>query len=135
MEKRWNINLEHDIFHAVHSQGVEMSSHYVLNKSAVSQFHFVLKAANNEIILTSQVYSSKAAAQVGIQSCRINSPIDARYDRLTSTASQPYFNLKAANYEIIGTSQMYSSIAARDIGIASVKTNGSTDRVVDNTGT
>lgn len=111
-----------------------MSGSYVLNKSASNQYHFVLKASNNEVILTSQVYGTKAAAQTGIQSCRVNSPIDARYEKLTSTANQPYFNLKAANYEIIGTSQMYSSTAARDNGIASVKTNGPTERVVDNTG-
>ncbi|MBL4635858.1 MAG: YegP family protein [Kofleriaceae bacterium] len=34
---------------------------------------------------------------------------DERYDRRTSNADQPYFVLKAANGEIIGKSQMYST--------------------------
>ncbi|HEY9178319.1 MAG TPA: YegP family protein, partial [Flavipsychrobacter sp.] len=34
-----------------------------------------------------------------------------------------YFNLKAANGQIIGTSQMYESAQGRDNGIASVKSN------------
>ena len=40
-----------------------------------------------------------------------------------SSASQPYFVLKAANGQVIGTSEMYSSEAARDSGIASVQSN------------
>jgi uncharacterized protein YegP (UPF0339 family) len=110
-----------------------MPAHYVLNKSAPNQYHFVLKAGNNEVILTSQVYGSKQAAQTGIESCRLNSHFDIRYDKRTSTASQPYFVLKAGNGEIIGNSQMYSSTAARDTGIDSCKTNGPGATLVDNT--
>jgi uncharacterized protein YegP (UPF0339 family) len=41
------------------------------------------------------------------------------------------FNLKAGNGEIIGTSEAYSSSAAREAGIASVKANGPTAPVDD----
>jgi uncharacterized protein YegP (UPF0339 family) len=34
------------------------------------------------------------------------------------------FNLKAANHQVIGTSQTYKTAESRDEGIASVKTNG-----------
>ena len=35
-----------------------------------------------------------------------------------------YFNLKAGNHQVIGTSQMYKGEVGRDNGIESVKTNG-----------
>ena len=42
-----------------------------------------------------------------------------------------YFNLKAANGEIIGTSQMYENASNRDNGIESVKTNAPTAEIAD----
>lgn len=43
---------------------------------------------------------------------------------MTSKDGKPYFVLKAAKGEAIGTSETYSSEAARDGGIASCKANG-----------
>lgn len=109
-----------------------MSGYFVLNKSGASQFHFVLKADNHETILTSEVYQTKLAAQSGIASVQTNSPIDARYEKKISVKGEPYFVLKAANGQVIGVSQMYSSTTARDSGITSVKANGSTTIIKDN---
>lgn len=110
-----------------------MAGWYELSKSSDGQFRFVLKAGNGEIILNSELYRAKASAENGIASVQTNSPLDARYDRKTSANGKPYFTLKAANHEIIGTSQMYSSEAARDGGIESVKTNGPTKAIKDHT--
>ncbi|WP_338880636.1 YegP family protein [Achromobacter veterisilvae] len=74
-----------------------------------------------------------ACAQDGIASVRQNSPLDDRYQRKTATDGSPYFTLIAANGQSIGRSEMYSSTAARDNGVASVKTNGPTAVVKDNT--
>ena len=109
-----------------------MSGWFELNKSSNFQYHFVLKAGNGEVILSSEIYQSKASAQNGISSVQTNSQSDDRYEKRLSQKSQPYFVLKAANNQIIGMSQMYSSIAACDVGIASVKANGSTVIVKDN---
>ena len=73
----------------------------------------------------------KASAQNGIASVQKNSPDDARYDRLEAKNGKPYFNLKAANHQIIGTSQFYSGDAARDNGIESVKKNGPSEKIKD----
>jgi uncharacterized protein YegP (UPF0339 family) len=43
------------------------------------------------------------------------------------------FNLKAANHEVIGTSETYTTEAAREAGIASVKANAPTATVDDQT--
>lgn len=94
------------------------------------EFQFNLKATNGQIILTSEGYTSKASCTNGIESVRTNSKDDNRFERLTAKNGSPYFNLKAANGQIIGSSQMYSSEAARDNGIESVK-NHAPDATVD----
>jgi uncharacterized protein len=109
-----------------------MAGKYTLHRSG-SQYHGDLKGGNGEPILSSERYTTKGGAETGIQSCKTNSSQDARYTRLTSSSGQPYFTLKAANGEIIGTSEMYSSTAGRDNGIASCKTNGPTAPTQDNT--
>lgn len=110
-----------------------MAGWYELSKSSDGQFHFVLKAGNAETILTSERYTTKVAAQNGIASVQTNSPLDERYARLMASNGKAYFNLKAANSQVIGTSQMYATSQSRDAGISSVKTNGPTQTVKDNT--
>lgn len=108
-----------------------MAGKYILKNTSEGQFMFNLKAGNGEVILTSERYTTKANAENGIESVRTNSIIDERYDRLTAKDGSPYFVLKAANGQVIGNSEMYSSTAARDNGIKSVKTNGPDSPVED----
>ncbi len=96
-------------------------------------YQFNLKAGNGEIILTSQGYASKAGCQNGIESVRLNSQDDSNFDRNESSNGKPFFNLRAANGLIIGTSQMYSSVTARDNGIESVKKNAPDATIDDQT--
>ena len=110
-----------------------MAGSFVLEKGSTGKFRFNLRAGNNEIILTSETYEAKASAENGIASVRTNSQDDARFTRKTATDGSPYFVLTATNNQVIGTSEMYSSTAARDNGIASVKTNAPSAVVVDRT--
>jgi len=109
-----------------------MAARYDLTRSG-QQYRFVLKAGNNEPILTSELYTSKQSALDGIDSVRVNSPVDARYERKNASNGSPMFNLKAANGQVLGTSEQYSSVAARENGIQSVKNNGPTAPVQDQT--
>lgn len=98
-----------------------MDGRYVLRTSG-KQFVFNLRAAgNHEVILTSERYTAKASALKGIAAIRENAPWDDHYERRQSVAGQPYFVLRAANNEVLGTSEMYSSAAARNEGIEAVK--------------
>lgn len=108
-----------------------MSGWYELSKSKDGQFRFVLKAGNAETILTSELYRARNSAENGIASVQTNSPDDARYELKVASNGKPYFNLKAANHQIIGTSQMYASEASRATGIASVKNNGPSTTIKD----
>ncbi|MCU6190873.1 YegP family protein [Enterobacter sichuanensis] len=110
-----------------------MSGWFELSKSSDGQFRFVLKAGNGEIILTSELYTSKSAAENGIASVRTNSPQDERYEKKTASNGKFHFNLRAGNHQVIGSSQLYATEQSRDKGITSVKTNGSSQTVKDNT--
>ncbi|MGN6495703.1 MAG: YegP family protein [Agriterribacter sp.] len=84
-------------------------------------------------MLSSEGYSAKTNCDSGIEAVRKNSQDDSKYDRKTSTNGKFYFNLKAANGQIIGSSEMYETSAARDNGIASVKTNAPGATIEDTT--
>ena len=110
-----------------------MAGWFELSKSSDGQFRFVLKAGNAETILTSELYKTKSAAENGIASVQTNSPLAERYEQKEASNGKPYFNLKAANHQVIGSSEAYSSEAALEKGIASVKSNGATLVVKDKT--
>lgn len=96
---------------------------FELKNKEGSSYHFTLKAKNGQVILSSEVYNSKAAAENGIASVKKNSSEDARYERKTAKNGKFYFNLKAGNGQVIGSSQMYSSESGMENGINSVKEN------------
>jgi uncharacterized protein YegP (UPF0339 family) len=105
-----------------------MSGWYEIAANDKGQYSFVLKAANSQVILRSQQYEAKASAQGGIASVQANCTLDERYELATASDGRFYFNLKAANSQVIGTSQMYADQGGRKNGIESVKVNGaSTD--------
>src|SRR5512137_1699821 len=100
-----------------------MAASFILRKATNGQFHFNLTAANNKNILSSETYRDKSGALAGIESVRANSAADAHYERRTSAKGQAYFVLLAANKEVIGQSEMYSSKSSMERGIAYVKHN------------
>jgi uncharacterized protein YegP (UPF0339 family) len=104
---------------------------FVITKRTNGEFQFNLKANNGQTILASEGYSSKPNCQNGVDSVKTNSQDDSKFDSKTSTNGKYYFNLKASNGQIIGTSEMYESAAGRDNGIDSVKTNAPDATVED----
>ena len=105
---------------------------FVITKRANGEFQFNLKANNGQTILASEGYVTKANCLNGIESVKRNSQDDSKFDSKTSSNGKPYFNLKATNGQIIGNSEMYESVAAKDNGIASVK-NNAPDATIDDT--
>ncbi len=106
---------------------------FVISKRKNGEFQFNLKATNGQVILTSEGYTTKANCLKGIESVKKNSQDDSKFDKKTSANNKEYFNLKATNGQIIGTSEMYESASSRDNGIASVKTNAPDAAVEDET--
>ncbi|MBQ0735417.1 YegP family protein [Aquimarina celericrescens] len=96
---------------------------FELKNKEGSSYHFTLKAKNGQVILSSEVYNSKSAAENGIASVKKNASDDGRYERKTAKNGKFFFNLKAGNGQVIGSSQMYSSESGMENGINSVKEN------------
>lgn len=102
---------------------------YEIKATTNDKFIFNLKAENHQVILTSQVYAQKQSALTGIASVQKNGVEVTNFEHKVSVAGEPYFVLKAANGEIIGNSQMYSSNAAAQAGVASVQGNAGSEIV------
>jgi uncharacterized protein len=117
----------------IQTKGHPMNGWFDVNKSTANDFYFLLKAGNGEVVMTSEMYKTRDSADNGIASVQANSGDDANYERATAKDGKFHFNLKAANHQVIGTSQMYASEATRDGGIDSVKENGKSKTVKDNT--
>ena len=56
------------------------------------------------------------------------------FERNISKNGKPYFNLKSANSQIIGTSEMYESNAGMENGILSVIKNAAIAQTINRTG-
>jgi uncharacterized protein YegP (UPF0339 family) len=104
---------------------------FEISKRKNGEFQFNLKANNGEVILTSEGYSSKTSCKSGINSVITNASNVSRYDLKASKNGKFYFNLKASNGKIIGTSEMYSTESARNNGVDSVKSNAPGAQIVD----
>ena len=96
---------------------------FVISKRSNGDFQFNLKADNGQVSLTSEGYSSRGGCENGISSVRTNAPSDSNYDRKKSSNAKYYFNLKAANGQVIGTSELYEGSSRMESGIFSVKQN------------
>ena len=110
---------------------------YIVKETA-SGIKFSLAAGNNQIIGVSEIYSSRAAMEKGIESVRKNAPT-ANLEDLTAEPVVPAtcpkfeiyndkagefrFRLKARNGEIILASEGYKTKASCENGIESVRKN------------
>lgn len=106
---------------------------FVITKRKNREFQFNLNAGNDEIILTSEGYVTRAGCNTGIESVKKNSQDDSKFDRKLSKDKKFYFTLKAANGQIIGVSEMYNTEVACENGVESVRKNAPTAEIVDET--
>jgi hypothetical protein len=100
-------------------------------KKSKGQFMWNLKAKNGKVVLTSERYKTRRAAQAGIASVKKNCGQDGCYLRKTTPSGNYRFNLVATNGQVVGASQNYASYSGRNAGIASVKKNAKRAKVED----
>lgn len=108
---------------------VVMVMSYELIHIKNGKFMFHLKSANQEVILSSEVYNKKASALDGIKSVQRNGTQLKRFNLCESSDQKSYFVLKAVNGKIIGCSEMYESKAAAEKGIQSVLINAESSEI------
>ncbi|WP_439327552.1 YegP family protein [Lonepinella sp. BR2357] len=104
---------------------------YELKLASDGQFMFNLKAANSQVILTSELYKTRAAAENGIASVQKNGEDESLFEYRVAKNDKPYFVLKAKNHQEIGRSQYYSSQESAKNGVKSVMNNAATTTVKD----
>ena len=106
-------------------------------KETGTGFKFNLKATNGQVILDSEVYTTKAACLNGIESIKKNCVGEVedqtvenyaevkhpKFELYEDKAGEFRFRLKAKNGEIIGVSEGYKTKASAENGIESVKKN------------
>ncbi len=82
---------------------------FVIAEGSTGKFHFNLHAKNGEIVLSSESYTTEAAALNGTFSVFDNGQKEARYDLKEARDGRWYFNIRASNGQVVATSQMYST--------------------------
>jgi uncharacterized protein YegP (UPF0339 family) len=112
--------------------GVSADRFEVLETDA-DEAYFTLRATNGQLLALSDTYSSKSAAQRGVDAVvksvknaatEAALASGARFETFKGADGKTYFRLRAQNGQIVLQSQGYSSKSAADGGIASVKLNG-----------
>ncbi|MEX0739818.1 MAG: YegP family protein [Pseudohongiella sp.] len=108
-----------------------MNGKFQIFNGSNKQYYFRLKASNGETIGHSEGYIAKQSAENGIASVRANSQSDSRYTIFQGSDKQYYFNLKAANGEIILSSEGYVTKQGAENGKEAVKKYAPTADVED----
>jgi len=110
-----------------------MPGTFVLDHAKNGKYKFNLRASNHQVVLTSEIYESKVAAEKGIESVRKNAIDDVRFTRKKAKDGHTYFVLTSLNGETVGKSEMYSRPSSMEKGILSVRTNAPKAKLVDMT--
>ena len=108
-----------------------MAGKFECYKDKAGEYRWRLKAGNGETILSSEGYSGKSGCDNGIASVRKNAGNVERFEKKQTASGKYRFNLKAANGQVIGTSQNYDSESGCDNGISSVARNAADAAVVE----
>ncbi|RLZ07324.1 YegP family protein [Faecalibacter macacae] len=95
------------------------------------EYRFRLKAKNGQNILASEGYAQKQGCLNGIESVKTNAKDESKFETKTTESGKYRFNLKAANGQIIGTSQNYESENGCKNGIESVMKNAPEAEVIE----
>src|SRR5438093_1490536 len=85
------------------------------------QWHFHLVSGNGRTLLTSEAYTSEAAAWNGAFAVQTAAASSTAFAVKTSADGRYYFTLTADNGQIVGVSQMYTSRTAAQAGVTSVQ--------------
>lgn len=88
---------------------------FEIKNSTNNQFYFNLKAGNGEIILTSETYTAKQSCKDGITSVKLNAQDEGNYEKKPAINGKSYFNLKASNGQVIGTSEQNTPLHKGEI--------------------
>ena len=117
---------------SVQSNGANTAS-YELRTASNGESYFVLEAANGSVIGVSETYVTKSNAERALTTVNkiitrtpstFEAPSGAKFALFKGIDAKYYFNLRAANGEIMLQSQSYTAQASAVGGVSSVQING-----------
>ena len=88
---------------------------------ASGQFRFNVFAKNGKIVLSSEQYTTEAAAFNGAYAVQTEGQNASAYTLKQNSAGGFYFTVKAQNGEVVGTSEQYTTKAAATDAMASLQ--------------
>ena len=116
---------------------------FVVRKTSTG-FKFDLKATNGEVIATSEVYATLAACVKGadsVRKCAADADLadltvgqkvrNPKFELYEDKGGRFRFRLKARNGKVVAVSEGYTTKAACENGIASVRKNGADAQIGD----
>ena len=89
-------------------------------QGATGQYHFNFDAANGQTVLSSESYTTEAAAFNGAMAVQTDGQNAANYAVLQNAAGGFYFTVTALNGQVIGTSQQYTTKSSAQAAVKSV---------------
>ena len=105
----------------------------ILKKSSGdSPFSFAFKDGDKTIV-RSENYKSKQSALKGIESVKKNCQLDKRYELKVSKNGKFFFNIKASNGQVVGTSTFFKTEEERAAAIELLKKEGPKAEVIQQT--
>lgn len=94
----------------------------ILKKSeAASPFSFTFTNKEGKMLIKSESYKQKTSAKNGIESVRTNCLLDERYEMKSAKNGKLFFNIKASNGQIVGTSAFFDNEADKKSAITYLK--------------
>lgn len=108
-----------------------MPGKFQLKKARNGKVYFNLLAANGEVILTSQMYTTKKNAKGGIASVQANAGDKSCYEAKKNKAGKHFFVLKAKNHQVIATSESYAGSTGMKKAMTSAGKNGKSSKIED----
>jgi uncharacterized protein YegP (UPF0339 family) len=100
---------------------VSSSAYFETFQGLDGHYYFSMTAGNGQNVLRSQGYTKLASAQNGVASVIANGNDKRQFDVKQATNGDWYFSLRAANNEIIGTSELYASKSNAERGARTVR--------------
>ncbi len=97
-----------------------------------SPFSFSFKDGDKTIV-RSETYKTKQSAINGIESVKKNCTQDNRYELKVAKNGKFFFNIKAANGQIVGTSTFFNTEEERQKAIELMKSQGPSAEVIEET--
>jgi uncharacterized protein len=100
---------------------VSRSANFETFQGLDGRFYFHLVAGNGANVLRSQGYTALASAENGVSSVLDNGNDKRNFEVLEANDGSFYFNVKAANGAIVGTSQLYTAKSSAERAARSVQ--------------